>query len=247
MDEFDREIVKLRRLSGDHGSGLATSSLASNSAERSGTSCRATAWPERESVSRTTPLAAWESIPFTTTRPSREVVGASNRKFAQVNRIARLNSRRLPDSALDPIPVLLSGQRLAESAAVAVVGDARVDAERERGLAVERIGQVDLDRSPAVAMNRNRNLVDEDYQFVEHALHDENDAFPPPTRRDLNAAPISPRPAARCAAPETEPARSRASGSYGPRRRAAPSDLRIRNPRRRPGSASPGVRRHQRA
>ena len=246
MDELDREIVKLGPIGRPRvGIGDLEPRFELGGAQRDVVLRHGLARAgEREPHH---PLGRLGKHSFHDDRPSREVVGASNRKFAQVNRIARLDSRRLPDSALDPIPVLLSGQRLAESAAVAVVGDARVDAERERGLAVERIGQVDLDRSPAVAMNRNRNLVDEDHRFVEHALHDENDAFPRsnPAGFERRAGIVPSR--ARCAAPETEPARSPASGSYGPRRRAAPSDLRIRNPRGRPGSALRGVRRHQRA
>jgi hypothetical protein len=66
-----------------------------------------------------------------------------------VNRIARLNSRWLPDPALDPVSILLASQRLAEATAVAVVRNARVEAEHERGLASERVGEIGLDRGPA--------------------------------------------------------------------------------------------------
>jgi hypothetical protein len=62
-----------------------------------------------------------------------KVVGALNREFGEVNGIARLEPRRLPDAALHPVPILLAGERLAEAPAVAVIGDPRVDAEHERG------------------------------------------------------------------------------------------------------------------
>ena len=54
-----------------------------------------------------------------------------------MERIARLEARGLPYAALNAVPVLLAGERLAEAAAMAVVGRARIDAENERRLAVE--------------------------------------------------------------------------------------------------------------
>src|SRR6185437_6147614 len=112
----------------------------------------------------------------------------------EMNRIPRLETRRLPDSALHAVPVLLGGERLAEAAAIAVVGDARVDAEHERGLGPKRLGEVDLDRSPAVAVDRDRRLVDEDHRFVEDALQNENNAFSRPFLRDLDAAAVASNP-----------------------------------------------------
>jgi hypothetical protein len=49
----------------------------------------------------------------------------------RVNGVAALEVRCLPDSALHAVPVLLANERLAEAAAVAVVGDTRIDAEHE--------------------------------------------------------------------------------------------------------------------
>ena len=89
------------------------------------------------------------------------------RGSGDVDWVPRLQPRGLPDSALDPVPVLLGRERLAEAPAIAVVGDPGVDAEHERGLAGERCGQVNFDRGPAVAMNSDRRLVDEDHQLVE--------------------------------------------------------------------------------
>ena len=111
-----------------------------------------------------------------------------------MNGVPRLEARRLPDSALHPIPVLLAGERLAEAAAVAVVGDPRVDAEHERGLGPERLGEVDLDRSPAIAVNRDRDLVDQNHRLVEDALQNENNALSRPRRRYLDAAAIASSP-----------------------------------------------------
>ena len=77
-----------------------------------------------------------------------------------MERVARLEARRLPDAAMNAVPVLLAGERLAEATAVAVVGRARLDAEDERGLALERAGQIDVDRRPPVAVRGDRRLVD---------------------------------------------------------------------------------------
>ena len=111
--------------------------------------------------------------------------------LGEVNRVPRLEPRRLPDSALNAIPVLLAHQRLAEASAVAIVRDPRVDAEHERGFAVERLGEVDLDRGPAVAMNGDRRFVDQDHQLVKNAFQNEHNALARPRARDLHAAPIA--------------------------------------------------------
>ena len=120
-----------------------------------------------------------------------EVERVSDKDLAEVNWGPRFEPRRLPDPALHPIPVLLGGERLAEAPAIAIIGDPRVNAEHERSLAIERGGEIDLDRGPAIAMSRDRDLVDEDHQFVEDALHHQNDALSRPGRRDLNAAAVS--------------------------------------------------------
>lgn len=104
--------------------------------------------------------------------------------------IARLEAGGLPDSALDAIPVLLAGERLAEAAPVAIVGRPRLDAENERRLAVEDARQVDFDRRPSVAMNGDRDVVDQDDGLVEHAFHDEDDAPARPVGRHLERATV---------------------------------------------------------
>ena len=63
--------------------------------------------------------------------PSGEVVGTLNLDVFEVNGIARFEPRRLPDSALHPVPVLLAGERAAEAAAIPVVGRAGVDSQNE--------------------------------------------------------------------------------------------------------------------
>ena len=77
-----------------------------------------------------------------------------------MDRIARLEARGLPDSTLNAIPILFAGERLAEAAAITVVGRARLDAENKRRLAVEGASQVDLDRRPTVCVNGDRRIVD---------------------------------------------------------------------------------------
>jgi hypothetical protein len=95
---------------------------------------------------------------------------------------------------LDAVPVLLCGERLAEAAVVAIVGDSRIDAEDERSLAGKRACQVNFDRGPAVSVNGDRDPIHEDRRFVEDALHDEVNALIRPVRRDLDAAPIATHP-----------------------------------------------------
>ena len=77
-----------------------------------------------------------------------------------MDRVSGFEARTLPDSALNPVPVLLGGKRLAEAAAIAVVGDPCIDAKHKGGLAAKPFGEVNIDRCPAVAMNSHRYLID---------------------------------------------------------------------------------------
>ncbi len=108
-----------------------------------------------------------------------------------MDRVARLEARRLPHSALHAVPVLLAGKRLAEATPVAIVGRPRLDAENERRLAVEGARQVDFDRRPSVAMNGDRHVVDQDDGLVEDAFHDEDDAPARPVGRHLDRATVT--------------------------------------------------------
>ena len=78
---------------------------------------------------------------------------------------------------------------------MAVVRNARLDAENEGRPAVEGARQIDLDRRPSVAVNGDRDVVDEDHGFVEDAFHDEDDApVSRPVGRDLDPATLPPGP-----------------------------------------------------
>ena len=63
--------------------------------------------------------------------PSGEVIGTLNLDVFEVNGTPRFEPRRLPDSALDPVPVLLARERAAEAAAIPVVGRAGIDSQNE--------------------------------------------------------------------------------------------------------------------
>jgi hypothetical protein len=54
-----------------------------------------------------------------------------NLDFAEVKGIARFEPGGLPDSALNPVPVLLAGKRATETAAIAIVGRAGVHPQYE--------------------------------------------------------------------------------------------------------------------
>jgi len=110
---------------------------------------------------------------------------------AQVRFVAGLEPGRLPDSALSVVPVLLGRERLAEAAASEIVRNAGVDAEHEAGLAGDRLGEVDFDWHPTVAMGCDLSLVDSDDPLVEHPLHHKDDAFAGPCVGQFDELPVS--------------------------------------------------------
>ena len=73
----------------------------------------------------------------------------------------------------------------------AVVGDARIDAELEAPFTRQRVGQIDLDRRPAVAVRRDDVAVDENFAFVEYAFERQENPFARPVGRNFDMAAIA--------------------------------------------------------
>ena len=112
--------------------GSGTASAASNvrRVEREFMS-RDTVSPPRDRRRREVVAAAGaESLPLTVDGARLEVVRRPDRDLAEMNGIARLEARRLPDPALNAVPVLLAGQRLAEAAAPARSSGVRASTPR---------------------------------------------------------------------------------------------------------------------
>ena len=125
-------------------------------------------------------------------RPGGEVVFGVHGKLGDMQGIARFDPRALPDTALHAVPVLLSGKRLPEAAARAIVGDARIDAELEGCPAGQRFRDVRVDRRPAVVVDRDHRLVDAHDRLVKHAFEDDNDPTTGPAGRNAHRTPIAP-------------------------------------------------------
>ena len=161
-----------------------------------------------------------------------------------MQRIARFEPRRLPDAALDAVPVLLGGERLAEAAAVAVVGDAGVDAELEGGLAGERRGQIDLDRRPAVAVRRRPGAPSTRISLSWNTPSSTSTIRLPAQSAGISTCGGNGPVPARCAARETGFARCRASGFWpAPSSRAVgPSNAKSHRPSRVSVGRAPALR-----
>src|ERR1022692_1833181 len=93
--------------------------------------------------------------------------------------VARLQPCRLPDAAVDAVPILLACKRHAEAIAfvVAVIRNMRTDAKLEQAGAIQRRRKINLDFAPAVSVCGNRLAANKNCRLVEHAFHDQEYAL----------------------------------------------------------------------
>src|SRR5208283_2897748 len=72
------------------------------------------------------------------------------------------------------------------------VGDTGVDPKDKGSFPGERVGQIDFDWRPAVAVRCDGRSVDQDRGLMEHAFHDQHDVATQPIVRDLDQPPVAP-------------------------------------------------------